>query len=120
MQDPDTYLNGLGITVPSQLDPNTQALIDSTHRSIIGHEIFYFADADEKSRFDTDPSAYCGILTDPVSKARFRPTSSSPKYAYNGREYLFSSDSTQIMFAGMPDMYWLPSHQMIRDSVQQK
>lgn len=118
MQDPDTYLIALGITVPSQMDPNSPALLDSTHRSIIGHEIFYFVNADEKRRFDADPTTACGILTDPVSKTRFRPKVSSPKYTHNGRIYLFDSDSTQVMFAGMPDMYWLPSHEMIRDSVQ--
>jgi YHS domain-containing protein len=112
VQDPGFYLNQLGVSVPSLFDSATPAVLDSRFASFVDFEAFYFASAGEKQRFDRDIVKHCGIVTDPVSKERFRPTEQSPRMVYNDRTYLFASDSTHATFAMMPDMYWLPNYSM--------
>ena len=45
--------------------------------------------------FLTDPVASCGLLTDPVSKRRFRPQRGSPRATHDGVMYLFIPRSAQ-------------------------
>ncbi len=112
MQDPGLYLTQLGVNVPSFFDSATPAVLDSRFASFVDFEAFYFASESEKRRFEQDIVKHCGIVTDPVSKERFRPTEQSPRMVYHDRTYLFASDSTYTTFAMMPDMYWLPNYSM--------
>ncbi len=105
MQDPEIYLDVLGVTLRGHLDGERPAVLDPTHRSRIGHETFFFADLDAKRAFDADPLRWCGRLTDPVSGKRFRPDAASWATEYNGRRYYFSSQRTWQRFLRRPDAF---------------
>lgn len=113
VQDPGMYLSELSVSLTSYFDNDRPASFDSTCRSFVGFESFFFATAAEKQRFDADVVKHCGIITDPVTKERIHPHARSPKTVYNGRQYYFAADSTLSTFAMMPDMYWLPNFSMI-------
>jgi YHS domain-containing protein len=99
------FLKARGIAVPCLLRPDRPALLDPEHRAMINYEIYFFSDDESLDRFHRDPLQYCGILTDPVSQARFRPSNRSPRWEHNGRPYFFESDSTLTRFLGMPDSF---------------
>ena len=103
MQDPQIQLQELGITVPDAIDPKRPRCSIPTHRSFVDFETFFFADEDDKRRFDADPTGSCGILTDPVTKKRFRPGSESPRSSYAGRLYVFLDDASREEFESTPD-----------------
>jgi len=105
VQDPERYLTGLGLSVPCAVNPKRKGKIEPALRREINHEIYYFADAGTLRRFDRDPLRYCGLVTDPASRARFRPTPGSPQLDYMGRRYYFATDSTCAVFTAMPDSF---------------
>ena len=63
----------LGINVPCLVNPRRTAVVDSSMRLVIGHDLFYFAGPRERERFVKDPLRYCRRLTDPVTLRRFEP-----------------------------------------------
>jgi YHS domain-containing protein len=89
------------------VDPRRSAVIDSTLRVFVGHDLFYFSDAAARARFLKDPLRWCSRLTDPVTQRRFHPTRTSPHLAWHGRPYWFASDSTLMVFRAMPDSFAL-------------
>lgn len=95
------------------MNPSKPAIIDTAHRVYVGYETYFFADSSSMTRFLSDPSRCCGMLTDPVSLKRFRPNRQSPSTTYNNRMYLFFSDSTKQMFDMMSDMYAYPNLKML-------
>lgn len=113
MQDPELYIQQLGLTVPCVITPDRNAILDSAHRTLIGYESYFFSDLDAKSQFDKAPERFCGPLTDPVSLRHFNPKSESPRLVHNERLYLFATDSTKEVFAMMPGMYQYPEHKML-------
>lgn len=115
MQDPEVFLNDLGLTIPCVVDPSRTAVIDAALRTSIGFETFFFSDSAAMREFSTEISRYCGTLTDPVSLVRFHPDSDAPRSTLRERLYLFSSDSTKQVFDMMPDNYAWPQHHMIPD-----
>ena len=64
-----------------------------------------FASAAEKDLFRKAPLRYAGLVTDPITMERFRPTASSPKTTYGGRLYYFSADSTRAQFLANPVLH---------------
>jgi YHS domain-containing protein len=115
VQDPETYLNELGVQLACAIDPAQPALIDSAHRISIGYETYFVSGDEAKRRFEADVMRYCGVLTDPVTKERFRPTASSPHTRHDDREYYFASQNSLSMFAAMPDMYADPRYEMLHE-----
>jgi YHS domain-containing protein len=113
VQDPDRYLRSLGIEVADALDGTRPARIDAAHRSIVNYEVFYFADPAAKARFDADPLRWCGLVTDPVTHERFRPTAGAPRVAEAGRLFVFASPASATTFRAMPAMYRVPSYEML-------
>jgi len=105
VEDPERYLNELGVTVPDFLDTTRSAVLEFATRSRVNYETFFFAEQAEKERFDADPTRYVGLLVDPVSKVRFHPSTNSPRFDYNNRPFFFSSDSTRAAFAATPDSF---------------
>ncbi len=95
------------------MDPDAEAILDVGHRTCVGYETFFFASEAAKSKFDSAITKYCGILTDPVTKTRFRPTERSPRSRHNERIYLFAADSSKASFDMMPEMYALPGYTML-------
>ena len=88
-------------------------MIDSTHWRRINYELFFFSDSAAIASFEKDPIAHCGILTDPISRVRFRPGDDSPNLVYQNQPFYFWSDSTRNLFQMMPDMYLLPDYGML-------
>ena len=113
MQDPETYLKTIGVAVKCIVDTEQDAILDAEHRTCIGFETYFFSSELAKRAFDSDILRYCGILTDPVTKARFRPTADSPRTEYGQRLFLFASDSCKATFELMPDMYSYPNYSML-------
>ncbi len=113
MQDPQVQLQELGIAVPDLLDRGKPAILDVAHRSFVNYETFFFADESEKRLFDADPTASCGVLTDPVTKQRFRPASDAPRLAYGGRIYLFIDEANKLAFEKNPEGMARPNYDAI-------
>jgi YHS domain-containing protein len=113
VQDPQIQLQELGIAIPDLLDPSRPAVLDAAHRSFVNYETFFFADEADKRRFDADPTGSCGVLTDPVTKQRFRPGSDSPRGEFAGRSYIFLTEATKATFEKDPETYARPNYDMI-------
>ena len=99
------YLQAMNIAVPCLLHPDRPAKLDPAFRTQINYEVFFFSDADSRRKFEKNPTAYCGLLTDPVNQKRFQPQKSSPSWTYDQRRYFFSSDSTLEHFKAAPDSF---------------
>lgn len=99
------YLAHQGIRLPCAVHPERPAVLDSTLRTFVNHEVFFFSDRKAKRTFDKDPLRYCGRLTDPVSRLRFTPTGTSPRWIHGRRHYYFSGDSTLAVFRAQPDSF---------------
>ena len=112
MQDPETYLNELGIELDCAVNSRVKARIEKESRSRLNYEIYFFSEAREKEKFDRKPLSYCGILTDPVSKQRFRPGTKAEPEWFGGQAWYFVSDSTQALFAATPDSFATPKFGM--------
>ena len=102
MQDPERYLKALNIVPPCTVYPKRKAIVDSSLRTKVNWELFYFSSKAAKDLFVKNPLRYCGLLTDPVTRQRFQPTAKSPHATYRGREYYFSADSCRTRFLGTP------------------
>lgn len=87
------------------MHPGRAAIIDSLHVARVNHEIYFFSDLKSRRAFLRNPLPYCGELTDPVSLARFRPTTKSPHTKFAGRAWYFSGRSTRATFQAMPDSF---------------
>jgi len=113
VQDPQIQLQELGIAIPDALDQRRPAVLDPAHRSFVDYETFFFADEADKRRFDADPTASCGILTDPVTKQRFRPGSDSPRGEFAGRTYVFFNSTNKATFDQAPEAFARPNYDSI-------
>lgn len=113
MQDPQIQLQELGIAVPDALDPRKAAILDPAHRSFVNYEAFFFADEGDKRRFDADPTGSCGVVTDPVTKQRFRPGSDPPRLEFSGRTYLFFTAENKAAFEKTPEAFARANHDSI-------
>ncbi|MEZ4651272.1 MAG: hypothetical protein R3E97_21270 [Candidatus Eisenbacteria bacterium] len=112
MKDPSPHLSDLGIELASYSDPARPAVIDDAHLARVNYEIYYFADEKERISFGQHPRESCGIVTDPITKQRFRPGSSAPRMSHAERTWFFVSDSTRTLFAAMPDSFLSPRYSM--------
>ena len=112
VKDPSTYLDQLGVTLPCAADPARDARIDDDHLARVNYEMYYFAEERDRIAFRQDPRGRCGVITDPVSKQRFRPGSRSPREDHAGQPWYFVSDSTRALFAAMPDSFLSPQYSM--------
>ena len=97
------YLEAQQLGVPCVVNPERQAKLDPDLRMFLNYEIFFFSDKEARQKFEKDPLAYCGLLTDPVTQKRFQPTKASPRWTFKDRRYYFASDSTLRVFKTMPD-----------------
>lgn len=114
MKDPEVYLRAQNIGFSCQVDEKAKAVVSGELRRKINWELYFFSDTDRMAEFDREPLRYCGRLTDPVTKMRFRPDASSPRLEYDGRPYYFVSDSTRAVFENMPAKYADPDLKMAK------
>lgn len=97
--------------VPSCLfDPDRAASLE--HFVRLNYEGFFFCGADEAERFRADPTRFCGFLTDPVEKRRFRPTTASPSAEHEGTLFLFEDARSIARFRAAPTSFVLPGWKM--------
>jgi len=113
VQDPEVQLRELGLAIPDVVDPKRPAVLDAAHRSFVDYETFFFADEADKRRFDAEPTASCGILTDPVTKQRFRPAFDSPHGEFDGRMYVFFDAANKATFEKSPAAFARPNYDAI-------
>lgn len=104
--DPEKYLIEMHATFRCPVHPSRQAILDSSLRARVNHDIFFFSTVASKNLFLKNPLRYVKTLTDPVSFARFHPTKASPHAAFRGREYYFASDSTLARFQAEPEQWF--------------
>ena len=101
------YLQQAGLELPCAVEPQQHALLDAKLRAFVNHEVYFFSNQRARRRFLKDPPRYCGLLTDPVSRRRFKPAPGSPHLEYQERWFYFSSDSTRTAFQAAPDSFAL-------------
>ena len=54
VQDPETLLSDLGITLASTVDPSHPVAVDFAHRVSAGYQAFFLPDLDAKRKFESD------------------------------------------------------------------
>ena len=113
-----TMITRKGLELACYFEPDRS--VPSTHDAFlrINYEGFFFCNAEERDRFLADPVEYCGLLTDPVSKNRFRPTRESPMAEHEGVLYLFEGVETAGYFAEAPGDFVLPGYRMMDDEME--
>lgn len=112
VQDVPAFVRKKGLAFQDYLDARRPAVIDAEHCVRLNYEAFFFADAWERERFLSDPVTYCGLLTDPISRRRFRPTTDAPRAVHDGVTYFFESDANRLQFEEDPATYRLPGWKM--------
>ena len=112
MQDVVAALNRKGLVYSCYFDPSRPAVMDSSHEVRVNYETYLFADEAARGTFAADVVRYCGLLTDPVTKLRFRPSLDSPHIRHGGVTYYFQSGGNYEMFVRDPDAFRLPGYKM--------
>ncbi|NOT31238.1 MAG: hypothetical protein HOP15_12395 [Planctomycetes bacterium] len=112
MQDVPEFVRRKNLAFQDYLDARRPAVIDAEHCVRLNWETYFFADRWERERFLSDPLAYCGLLTDPVSRARFRPGPDAPHLVAGGVAYYFASEENRARFEDDPEAHRLPGWKM--------
>jgi len=113
VKDPQIYLNELGVELTCAVEEEGTAVLDEAHRRYLNWEVYFMSSEEAAGAFDFDPLRYCGLVTDPVSKSRFRPDKDSPKTVYQERVYYFQSAANLEQFNQMPEGMANPAHTMV-------
>ena len=113
MQDPETFLNALDLTLPCVVHPNRTAVLDPDHRIFVNREIYFVSSPEAVLEFKEASWRYTGPVTDPVTGARFQPDETSPRREHDGRVYYFSSGKSLTQFAANPESYTTPMLGMV-------
>lgn len=112
VQDVPASVQRKGLAFQDYLDERRPAVIDAAHCVRLNYEAFFFADEWERERFLSDPVLYCGLLTDPISRRRFRPSLTSPRAEHEGVTYYFESEEHRLAFTEDPETFRLPGWKM--------
>ena len=112
MQDFPVFVERKELSFRGHLDSRKQAIIDAEHCVRLNYEGFFFANLWNREQFVSDPILYCGILTDPVSKRRFRPNLDSPSTRHEEVTYYFENPEQLESFKAQPASYVLPGWKM--------
>lgn len=112
MQDVPTFVRAAGLVFDDYLDGRRPAVIDAAHCVRLNWEAYFFADGWELERFRSDPLLYCGLVTDPISRRRFRPRADSPRASHEGVAYYFESEDHRVAFEEAPERHRLPGWKM--------
>jgi YHS domain-containing protein len=113
VQGPEIWLNALGVTLPCAVDPQAQARLDVAHGAFVNWESYFVSGPAALAAFRQAPWEYCGVVTDPVSRARFRPTADSPRRDRGDRPFFFESEATLAAFGADPEKYEAPMIGMV-------
>ena len=113
MQDPGQYLAALDLTFACPVRPEETAALDPSHRIFVNWQVWFVSNAEALAEFNETPYRYTGAVTDPVTRARFRPDESSPHREHDGRLFYFFSDETLAQFSASPDGFASPMLGMV-------
>jgi YHS domain-containing protein len=103
--DPEFALFHLQRSLWDPVDPTlVGSLSESLHARVNG-EPYRLASPATLRRFRREPALYCGLLRDPVTGMRFRPSARSPRLEWKGGPYFFANDSTRAEFRRAPRRY---------------
>lgn len=102
VQGPEPYLERMHAAFTDPVHPDRPVKIAARLRYHVNWEIYFFSDRASLDTFRKNPTAYCGLLTDPVSGGRFRPNPKSPRVVYGGRSYYFMTEQTRQAFQARP------------------
>lgn len=103
--DPDFALFHMQRALWDPVDPAALGSLAPNLRARVNGEIYRFANPHTLERFVAAPVLYCGLLRDPVTGARFWPSTHSPRLQWRDGPYFFASDSTRQAFAAAPSKY---------------
>jgi len=112
VQDVPAFVVKKGLAFDDYLDARNPALHDAEHCVRLNWEAFFFGDPWEQQRFLADPTVYCGLLTDPISRRRFRPAPDSPRLLHDGVTYYFEDEAHRALFERDPETFRLPGWKM--------
>ena len=112
MQDVPKALQRKGLVFACYMDPSRPAQLDAAYMVRVNYETYLFADSTARTLFQGDVVQYCGLLTDPVTKHRFRPDDASPSFEHDGVTYYFESYDALEMFGQDPEQFRLPAYSM--------
>jgi YHS domain-containing protein len=108
VQDVPGAVRRKGLSFQDYFDPRLPAVLDDGHCVRLNYEAWFFADAAGRERFLANPLASCGLLTDPVSKLRFRPRADAASARHGEVTYYFESEEHRLLFEQDPERYRLP------------
>jgi YHS domain-containing protein len=103
--DPEWALFHLSRALWDPVDPTRIGSLDPALHYRVNGEVYRFAGERTLRRFAAAPALWCGLLRDPVSGLRFRPSMRSPEAYWVGGTYYFESDSTWARFVEDPRRY---------------
>ena len=112
MQDVPEFVRRKELSFADYLDLREPAIIDAEHCVRLNYEAYFFGNLWTRERFVSDPIQYCGLLTDPVSRQRFRPAEDSPHSRHEKVTYYFESLDNQQLFEQDPESFRLPGWSM--------
>ncbi len=112
MQDPEAYLNELGLKLPCPVRRDLDAVIDVEHRAFVNHETFFFSSLEALEDFRARPLRYLDRVTDPVRNVRFAPSERSRLWVHDDRPYYFLDETSLVAFKRNPDLYADPKRAM--------
>jgi len=95
----DFLLEHMSESLYDPVDPTQVGSLSPALRAHVNGEIYRFAASATRARFRRDPVRWCGVLRDPVTGVRFRPSRSAPRYDMADGPYFFTSDSCRRAFA---------------------
>jgi YHS domain-containing protein len=87
------------------VDPTRVGSLKAGLQFRINGEVYRFADENTLATFVRSPTLWCGVIRDPVSGRRFRPSIHSPEFYWRDGPYLFESDWTRERFVAAPQRY---------------
>ena len=111
MQDVPAYAARAGLQFECYYDMEP-AVLDADHTVRIGYEAYVFCSAEHRARFEDNLVTHCGLVTDPVTKERFRPGDDSPLAFHDDTVFLFQNIDSAETFLEAPETYVKPGWKM--------
>jgi YHS domain-containing protein len=112
VQDPLPNIIKHNLNFQCAVNKDQSAKVEESTMRQVNWEIYLFNDSLAANEFDSDPVKYCGILTDPVSRQRFRPGYDSPTSDFEGHRFYFWTADSKQKFEMMPAFYSAPNIRM--------
>ena len=103
--DADWALFHLQRALWDPVDPHHLGSLDADRQFRVNGEVYRFSSEKTLERFMKSPTLWCGLLRDPVTGRRFRPSTRSPEVWWVHGPYFFENDSTKATFVDDPKRY---------------